>query len=273
MLDAAPPTVLQRARGRAGAAFAAPGRLAELSQSGSAKAMLPNVYGTEPHLVLVNTAGGVTGGDHFQWRAEAQGGAALTATSQTAERVYRARPADVPGLVETRLRVESRSTLSWLPQETILFEGGKLDRRLTAEMAEDASLTLLESVVLGRAAMGETLVSAHLSDQWRVWRAGKLVYADALRLLGDIPTLTRGPATLATARAFANFVHIAPDAEDRLEDARDLIKDLTVTAGVSAWNGCLALRMVAPDGQALRQALIAFLTAFRAGPLPRVWHM
>lgn len=275
MLDRPIPQVMQRARGRAEAVFALRGGrtcIADLHQSGSAKAMLPSVYGTMPHLVFVNTAGGITGGDHFQWRVEAGEGCAITATSQTAERLYRARGEDLPGLVETTLTAGPGARIDWIPQETILFDRSALTRRMTADMAGDATLTVLEPIVIGRSAMGETVTHAAFSDTWRITRNGILSYADALRLPPELGALD-GIGSLDGSRAFASLVHLAPNAEARLDEMRGLLSAAGIIGGASAWNGLLSLRMVADTAQMLRTALIPILTQLRGEALPRVWHM
>lgn len=248
-------------------------RLRRLYQRGCAKALLPRTHGAEPEAVLVNTSGGITGGDRLSYAAEVGAGAGLTVTTQAAERVYRSR--GDWGLVDARLTLGAGARLDWLPQETILFEGGRLARRLTVEMAEDARATLLETVVLGRAAMGETLTDAAITDHWRVHRGGRLVHAEALRLGPDIRVSARGRATLGGARAFATLVHLAPGAEDRLGEARAVLGGAggEVRAAATAKPGLLILRFLAPDAAPLRGALIRFLMDFRGAPPPRVWSL
>jgi urease accessory protein len=270
----APSLRLQRAQGRAEVAMTrARGdtRLRRLYQQGCAKALLPRVHGGTPEAVLINTSGGITGGDRLDYGVELDAGTALTVTTQAAERVYRA--SGGVGAVAVDLRVGAGARLDWLPQETILFEGGRLARRLTAEIAEDAELTVLESVVLGRAAMGETLRDATITDHWRLSRAGRLVHAEALRLGPDIGAAAAGRATLAGARAFATIVHLAPRAQDRLGQARALLEGIGIPAAASARPGLLVLRFLAPDAAPLRAALFRFLMDFRGAPLPRVWSL
>jgi urease accessory protein len=266
------PLELQRARGRAEVAVSRRDgriRLDRLYQEGCCKAILPRAEGPAPEAVLINTSGGVTGGDRIGWRLEAGPGAALVATTQAAERVYRS--AGGAAQVETRLVLGAGAALDWLPQETILFDGGRLARRLEVEMAEDARLLALECVLLGRAAMGETVAAGALDDQWRIRRAGRLVHAEALRLTGDIASAGAGPATLRGARAFATLVHVAPEAETRLDAARAALGAEGVLAAATAKPSVLIARWLSPDAQALRAGLIRFLIAFRAAPLPRVW--
>ena len=234
--------------------------------------MLPKSYEKAAHVVFVNTAGGITGGDRFRFEVGAGDHTQVVATTQAAERIYRATEAN--GELHNTLTLGSGARLSWLPQETILFEGGRLRRWIEVDMAQDAHLLTLEPFVLGRKAMGEDLKSGFLADSWRVWRDGKLAYADNLRLSGDLADVTVKVATFGGARAGANLLYVAPDAEDRLEQARAILDDLdAVEAAASAWNGLLCIRLLAPDNTPLRRALIQFLTCFRGQDLPRVWHM
>ena len=276
MLDTSPiAPLLQRARGIARASFRLrDGRtvVENLFQSGSAKALLPKSYEAAAHVVFVNTAGGITGGDRFGFEVGAGDGTEVVATTQAAERIYRATGAN--GELHNRLTLGTGATLSWLPQETILFEGGRLQRRIHVEMAQDACLLALEPFVFGRKAMGEDLQSGFFADSWRVRRAGELAYADSLRLSGDLAALTAQDATFGGARAGANLLYVGPDAEDRLAQTRTILGDLEgVEAAASAWNGLLCVRFLAGDNTPLRRGLIQFLTRFRGSDLPRVWHM
>ena len=245
-------------------------RLADLHQSGSSKALFPRGEGPGVTAVLLNTAGGVTGGDRFETAAEATQGASLTLSTQAAERAYRAQPGET-GHIATRLTAAPGATLHWLPQETILFDGARLVRRLDAELAADARLLAVEPMIFGRAAMGERLDSLHFHDSWRIRRDGRLVYADALRLDGAAAAILARPGTLAGAGAMASLLYTAPDAEARLAPLRAL---LPATAGASLIRpGVLAARLAAPDGFTLRRALIPVLETLRGAPLPRVWML
>jgi urease accessory protein len=166
--------------------------LGELEERGSAKARLPRTYGDALEAVLLNTAGGVTGGDRFAWEAEAEAGAALTLATQTAERAYRAQPGET-GRIETRLTAGPGARLDWLAQETILFDRCALRRSLTLDMEEDARALIVEPVVLGREAMGETVTQGFFSDSQTIRRGGRLIYADRTRLAGPVARHRRRP--------------------------------------------------------------------------------
>jgi urease accessory protein len=268
------PSELQRARGRAEVAVSLRDgrvRLDRLFQEGCAKARLPRPGGEAPEVVLINTAGGVTGGDRIEWRLAAGPGASLVATTQAAERVYRS--AGGVARVETRLTLAAGARLDWLPQETIVFDAGRLDRSLEVDMAEDARLLALEMLVLGRAARGERVASGAVSDRWRIRRGGRLVHAEALRLEGDIARAGAGAATLAGARALATLVEVGPGAGGRIGAARRRLAGLPgVTAAASAKeDDVLVVRLLAVEAAALRAGLIRFLIGFRDAAPPRVW--
>ncbi len=266
---------LQRARGWARIAVRAEGgvtRLAELYQDGCAKLRLPKVYGpSSVEAVLLNTAGGLTGGDVYGTEAEAGPGAALTLTTQACERVYRA-TGQVAARVETRLAAGPGATLHWLPQETILFDGGRLDRSLDVDLDGDAAFLAVEALVLGRVASGEIVTGGTFTDSWRVRRDGKLIFADAARIAGDIDNVAVGPAVLAGNKAMATVVLAVARAEEKLAEARGVLDPLA-TAGASALPGLLICRLVAPDDRALRARLVPLLNLLAGRGLPRVWHL
>ncbi|WP_296595801.1 urease accessory protein UreD [Phenylobacterium sp.] len=260
---------LQRARGAGRIAVAAEdgrSRLATLYQDGCGKIRLPR--GGDLEAVLINSSGGLTGGDRLEWRAEAGDGAALTLTTQACEKVYRAR--DGVAEVRTFLTAGKGARLDWLPQETILFDGGALSRRLEADLAPGARLLAVEAAVLGRTAMGETVRHGLLRDRWRVRREGRLVFADELRLDEAIGEAGAAAPVLAGARAFASILLIDDEAGRFVAPLRAA---LGAAGGASAFDGKLFARMVATDGFALRHALLSALEVLRDGqPLPRVWR-
>ncbi|MDB5475635.1 MAG: hypothetical protein JWP49_1146 [Phenylobacterium sp.] len=269
--SAARPVPLQRAQGagrievRAEAGLT---RLSRLYHDGCAKIRLPTDHAARGlQAVLINTAGGLTGGDRMSWRAEVQAGAALTLSTQACERIYRARDGQAESQVS--LAVGDGARLDWLPQETILFNGGALSRRLDADLAADARLLAVEAVILGRTAMGETVQWGSITDRWRIRRAGRLVFADDLKLEGPVAAVAARAPLLAGAAAFAAILLVAADAERFLAPLRHAVGDL---GAASAFDGKLFCRLAAPDGQALRKTLLPSLAILRDGePCPRVW--
>jgi urease accessory protein len=174
--------------------------------------------------------------------------------------------------VRTRITVGAGGAAEWLPQETILFDRGAVDRRLEVELTDDAWFLGVESLVFGRAAMGERVTQGRLRDLIRIRRNGHLLLHDAIRLEGAVDAALQRAAVGNGARAVATLVHVAPNAEAALGAMRAALADTPVECAASAWNGMLVARFLAPDGAVLRRTVIAALAVLRAPrPLPRVW--
>lgn len=273
-------TPLQRARGDVRLAFVGGDggttRLTTLYQAGSGKARLPRApAGSPPVAVLLNTAGGLTGGDRFHVDVSIGDGAAAVVTTQTAERVYRRLAGTAR--VATALAIGDGARLSWLPQETIVFDGAGLDRSLDIDLSGSGRLLACEAIVLGRAAMGETVRMVEVRDRWSLRVDGRLVFADRLRLVGDAEAILAGPATGGGARAVATLVLAGAGAADRLDEVRASIEAAVdaagggVEAGASLLEGVVVARLIASSATPLRATLARLLPALEGRPLPRVW--
>ena len=244
--------------------------LERFRQEGCLKARLPRPEpGAWTGMVTLNSSGGIAGGDRLGTAITAGPGAALTVASQAAERYYRC--AEGPAAeIRTALHLGPGAALEWLPQETILFEGCAVDRRLDVALAADAWFLGVETLVFGRTAMGETLRAVRLRDAIRLHRDGRLIWQDAIRLDGAGQALLDRPAVAAGGRAVATLLHAAPGAHALTETLRAALAPFE--AGVSAFEGLLVARIVAADGACVRAAIVAGLAALRAArPLPRVW--
>jgi urease accessory protein len=264
---------LQRTRGEARIAFKRVGRatrLERLHQSGAAKLRLPRVApGAPPEAVLINTAGGLTGGDRMSTEVAVGAACRAALTTQACEKVYRS-PEGVAE-VAARLTIGEGGRLDWLPQETILFDGAGLSRRLEADLAPGASLLVVESVIFGRAARGERVQSGLFTDRWRIRRHGRLVFADDLRFDWAHADLLGRPAVLAGAGAMATILLVADEPERHLEALRGIIGD---SGGVSMFNGKALARIVTEDGAALRRVLMPGLIELLDGAaLPKNWQI
>ncbi|WP_245297134.1 MULTISPECIES: urease accessory protein UreD [Rhodomicrobium] len=250
--------------------------ITDLYQRSPCKVLLPRIDGQDlREAVFLNTTGGIAGGDRLRFEVSASGDATFTATTQTAERVYRA--IDAAGRVETRIEARDAATLEWLPQETILFDRGRLHRSTEVRLSHSARLIAMDWLLLGRSASGETVRSGAFRDNWRVFRDGRLVWADALRLDGDIAGLASRAALLGGHTAIATILYGAADAAGQLDRARDLLARPGCKAGATVVNGLMICRFAAKAAAELRAAVSDFLRAFRDGldgfaaPLPRVW--
>ncbi len=251
------------------AAASGQSRRARVHEAGSLRVRFPNsADAAQLDAVVVNTAGGMAGGDRFDIEVEVGADARLCLTSAAAEKIYRSLGPDTQ--VGVKLTVGPGATLAWLPQETILFDRARLRRTIDLDLAHGASVLLAEAIVFGRSAMGETVTCGHMFDRWRVRVGGELVFAETTRLDGEIAQRLSETAIAAAGAAVASVLKLPGD-EDAAAAIRAMQQSFIGDVGVSAWNGLALARLVAPDGAALRHDLIAVLTTWGAGTLPRLW--
>jgi urease accessory protein len=263
-----------RATGHIGLTVAASGgrtRRKLVHEDGSLRIRFPNAAPEALEAVIVNTGGGMTGGDRFAIEIALEERASLIAGTAAAEKVYRSNGPDAEMAVQ--LDIAEGARLFWLPQETILFDQARLSRSIDIDLAPGASLLMAEAVVLGRAAHGEAMAQGMLADRWRVRRGGKLVYADTARLDGAISEKLEQAAVTNGGIAFATVL-CAPGGDEQLAAVRALDETCSNKflgeVGISAWNGIAVARLCAKDGATLRHDLIAVLAALGA-QVPRLW--
>jgi urease accessory protein len=243
-------------------------RRRRLHESGSLRVRFPSPEADGLSAVFVNTAGGVAGGDRFDIEIAAGEGTRLAVTTAAAEKVYRAEgPA---AQLHIALKAASGAHLAWLPQETILFDRARVERKIDIDLADDAALLLCEIVVFGRAAMGERMQAGEFVDRWRLSRGGRLVFAETMRLDGDIGEKLRRPA-VAKGGAAVGTALIVPGDEALVERIREVADSFGGEVGISAWNGFAMARFCAQDAQRLRADMMAVLGRASGVALPRLW--
>jgi urease accessory protein len=225
--------------------------------------------------VFVNTAGGVAGGDRLESGVTALADASLAVTSQAAEKIYRA--LNEPARIATKLKARESAKLAWLPQETIVFNWGRLSRETEIELSSGAELLALEWIVLGRAAHGEEMIGGHINDGWRVKKDGRLIWADSFRATDEMFAHLHRKALLSNYKAVATLIYFGPHLDTRLEFLRDIAPSFECHCGATSVAGLIVARFAAEVSSDLRLALRSFLQQFsrELGPgpfrVPKMW--
>ena len=243
-------------------------RRGRLHESGSLRVRFPSPEDEGLSAVFVNTAGGVAGGDRFDIDISAGEGSRLTLTTAAAEKVYRT--PDAAAQLNIALKAAAGAQLCWLPQETIVFDQARVARRIDHDLAEGASLLLCEIIVFGRSAMGERMMQGEFTDRWRLRRGGRLVFAENIRLDGDIGAKLAKPA-IANGGVAIGTALIVPGDETLVECIRALSGTFGGEVGISTWNGFAMARFCAQDAMRLRADMIAVLGCASGARLPRLW--
>jgi urease accessory protein len=243
--------------------------LSTLHEYGGYRIKCPSPRASVLEAVMINTGGGVVGGDRISIAATALAGSRLSLTTATAERLYRA--TGTPTSIEVTLTSEDDATLVWLPQSSIVYADAAVQRRITAEMTGSARLLIAETTGYGRTASGEAMHAGAFNDQWRIMRDGRLVFADATRLSGNVAATLARSAVAGGASITSLLICVAPDVEQRRDSVRTALSGHTVLSGVSTWNGVLTVRLLGDRLDHIANALRAVVAALNIVPLPAAW--
>jgi urease accessory protein len=244
-----------------------------LYQSGNIRVRMPKPepFAT-PEAIIINTAGGLAGGDEISITVRWQSGTSAALCSQAAEKVYRSTGADAR--VTHRLSVSEGASAEWLPHETIIFNNARLHRMCQVDVARGGCFLGIESVVFGRTAMGEDVNFAQVCDGWQIRLGGRLAYTDIFRIEGAVSTLLNRSAIGAGARAVGSILLVATgNLAFLVEQLRGVFSEAIGRAAASHWNGVLAARFLARNGETLKHDMALALAVLRAGrPLPHAWQ-
>jgi urease accessory protein len=225
--------------------------------------------------VIINSSGGIAGGDRLEIEVMALNHASVAVTTQAAEKIYRA--LDRPACVDTRLKAAGTAKLAWLPQETIVFNRARIHRRTEIDLCSGAELMALEWLVLGRAARGEEVVSGYISDSWHVKRDGHLIWADSFRISDEGFTQLHRRALLSNWKAVGTLVYFGPRLDARLTIVREIAASLGCCCAATIVGAIIIVRLAAAASADLRRGLRGLLEQFsrELGPgpfgVPKMW--
>ena len=258
-------------------------RLAQLYQRDPLRVLFPApAAGDPPVAVIVTTSGGLVAGDRLDIRVELAPGATAHVTASAAEKVYRSTGRTTT--IRQTLSIGPGAALEFLPPETILFDGARLQRETVIDLAPGSAFLGGDIVVFGRRARGERFANGFLREVWELRRNGYLVWGDALHLDDDVGRIIDDPACFDGAAAFATMIFSPPagDVRSLLEGAR-VVQGVCATTGLRAGAttiaGAVIARWLASDAAVLRRAYADLACHFRSAALglpprlPRVWHV
>jgi urease accessory protein len=258
-------------------------RLAHLYQRDPLRVLFPTPAATEPPLaVLVTTSGGLVAGDRLDISVRLATRATAQITTSAAEKVYRSTGRTTK--VFQALSIGRDAALEFLPQETILFDRARLERKTVVDLEPGAVFLGGEIVIFGRRARDERFVHGFFREVWEMRRDGRIVWGDALHLEEDVGRVIDDPACFDGAAAFATMILAPPEGDDRgfIEPARATLcagATPALRAGVTAVAGFVIARWLGADPAPLRRAYADLACHFRSAALglparlPRLWHV
>ncbi|MGH7999166.1 MAG: urease accessory protein UreD [Brasilonema sp.] len=228
------------------------------------------------HSVILHTAGGVVGGDRLSCNFHLQPNAQALITTAAASKIYRSNGNKARQSIE--IQVDIGATLEWLPQETIVFDGGIYQQDLQVELATGASWISWEITRFGRSARGEKFCLGEWRSHTEIWQQGVPLWIDRQWLPGS-EEVFHSPHALAGKPLVGSLVYVGQEVSPELVQKARSLWCGEGEAGVTRlpcgllcrYRGCATSEVrywFIGVWQLLRQS---FLT--RRGCIPRVWQI
>ena len=221
--------------------------------------------------VFVNTGGGVAGGDSYRVELALERGRRVEATTTAAEKIYRSDGA--PARIETAPYARAGRAISGCRRRRSCSRAPGSNARFESRWPPTPSSSLVETLVFGRLAMGETphcraaraipgasgaaASSCSPTRPGSIRRARASTARRAARGAGGRHPHRRGARCRGAPARFAGGAR-RPGAE--------------VEAGASAFDGLIVSRLVSASPSRLREAAIAAILALSGRQPPRLWR-
>jgi urease accessory protein len=227
------------------------------------------------HAIVVHPPAGIAGGDELTIDIAAAEGSSALVTTPGAGKWYRS--AGSWAKQRVRIQAASASTVEWLPQETIVFDGALADIRWEAHVAQDARLIAWDVVCLGRTGSGEGFGRGRCRIETRLTRGGKLAWLERARIEPGSP-MAASPAGLGGHSVFGTMLVTARVIEDAWIASCREVAPRGGEAAVTRLPGVLVARYRGDSSEAARGYFTALWKRLRepvlgfAAAEPRIWR-
>ena len=239
-------------------------------EQGNLKARLIRNYSINDDLIIINTAGGLTSGDVNFNSIKISNDVVLNITTQSMEKVYKCK--NLLAHTYTNITIGSDSYVSWMPLETIFFNGGKLRRRINIDLELSSNFLGIETIIFGRKAMGEKVKKGFLDDAWQINKNGKLLYSDFNRIDGNIDYKLSNNLVMQGNNILCNIIYTGRKMKVYNRKILKVINKSKYFAGVSIVNEVMLLKVLAKDINEIRAFLDKFMDILDNNfNLPKIW--
>ncbi|MEM8610751.1 MAG: urease accessory protein UreD [Cyanobacteria bacterium P01_H01_bin.105] len=229
--------------------------------------------------VIVHTAGGMVAGDRLDMAITTEPNTQALVTTAAAHKVYRSQGDWAEQSIH--LKVGTGAYFEWLPQELILFNGGRFHQSLKVELETGGILISWDITRFGRSARGETLETGQWRSQTEIWQQGSPLWIDRQQLAGGSEVLNSHNG-LAGYPVVGTFLLLGtPISPEHLNAIRTLIIELKSPTfcdiSVTQLEQGLVVRYRGSSSQIARQYFICIWQYLRteildkASYIPRVW--
>jgi urease accessory protein len=189
------------------------------------------------YLYLMNSAPGLFARDNWQLSLQLNAGTKLYLTDQSSTKVHRMAIGET-ARATYEMTIGANAYLEYLPEPIILYTDAALEQITKVVLHPTGNLFLSEIIVPGRLARKEFYQFQHYLSRLRVVHAsGELIFADTMRLIGQVNPFFKSPV-FATLPILANIVLVSPDID--LHHLRAVLAaNTTNQTGITAASSCL----------------------------------
>jgi len=229
-----------------------------------------------PHLYILHPPGGLVSGDHLRLQVDMHAGATALLTTPSSGKFYRARDNGTLQIQHNRFSLAEHSSLEFLPQDSIAYEGCNARLVTRIDLAASARFCLWDLLCLGRPAADEGFAHGRVEQCLDVWREGRPVYIERNRFIGGDPLLSArwGLAGQGVSGTWLASLTLDRDQLDALRETFAAVPELALTQR----HGLLIGRYLGQDAEQARHTFMRLwqhlrpLINGRAACPPRIWN-
>lgn len=233
-----------------------------------------------PHAYLLHPPGGLVTGDTLKVAVKVDESSRTLITTPGAGRLYRAR--DKKGLQQqvNLLSIANNASLEWLPMEAIVFPDAQVEMTSRIDMEGSAKVIYWDILSLGLPANGKRFDCGRLNQNLQIFREGRLVLQERLRLSSSNRSLLDAAIGLQGlpiqgVMVAGPFTH---ESEITIEELRELASSTGLAVGITCLADFVVIRLLHDCSERAREffeqcwALIRPALIGRRACPPRIWN-
>ncbi|MCX2982275.1 urease accessory protein UreD [Halieaceae bacterium IMCC14734] len=142
------------------------------------------------HVYPLHPPGGLVSGDRLEISIHAGAASAALLTTPGAGRMYRARQGGDAQVQNVHIEVDTDAAVEWFPQESIVYDGARVELETTVNLAPGAHFGAWEITCFGLPASASRFNDGSFRQRYAVFLDGRPVFIEQLKLTAaDLPLL------------------------------------------------------------------------------------
>lgn len=228
------------------------------------------------HLYILHPPGGIVGGDSLNLELTCNENTSTLITTPGASKFYQSN--GFTAWQSQDLVVKENACLEWLPQETILFDGARVDSTTKIELEQQALFIGWEIVSFGRPVCKEEFMTGLFKQSYEIWRGGEPLLIDKITIQDRAEVFSS--LWGLQAQPVMGLMTIVNDDPNALLEATNIIQGMIENVGrlsVTVMGSVLVCRCLDTNSMTIRNTFIEIWKAIRLVSIhkqpcePRIW--